>query len=78
MKYAGYQNIIHVIEYSAYEEVKTEYEKIFAELEAALEFMTMPITSKEPTIKTLLETFDEDTKRGREALQKLKEFKGQK
>lgn len=40
------------------------------EMADAIRFMTMPITSAEPTVKGLLESFATDTERGLEALKK--------
>lgn len=52
-----------------------EYEKIIKELEDALRFAAMPITSESPTTESLLESFRNDTERIKQALQKLKEFR---
>lgn len=54
-----------------------EYEKIIKELEDALRFAAMPITSESPTTESLLESFRNDTERIKQALQKLKDFRGE-
>ncbi len=42
----------------------------------AIEFMTMPITGKNPTVESLLETMAEDTKKGKAALSEAAQILG--
>jgi len=50
---------------------------LVVELAEAIEFMTMPITSKEQTVESLLETFANDTERGKKALRAIEKFIGE-
>jgi len=47
---------------------------LLLEMAEALEFVSMPLTNKNPTVEGLIETIGEDTKRAKEALKKFKEF----
>lgn len=55
-------------------ELKHENDALAQQLQIAidaLEFMTMPIISKIRTVEDMLETIENDTKRGKEALSKI-------
>lgn len=59
-----------------FDAASAEYEKILGELEEALKFAAMPITSIKPTVESLLESFITDAERIEQALSKLREFRG--
>lgn len=65
------ENIRMQKEYSYLQTKLTKTESKLAIAIEALEFMTMPLIGKNPTVESLLETIRVDEKRGKQALKQI-------